>query len=511
MRARIVVSTGARLELADLHEAITVLELKQRVAGAVADLAASQQRVIYRGRVLHDERTLGEVSFQDGDSINIVRGVQPASLPAAATVPAVAAAQGPFGGGALGGMDGDSLKMALNNPLVQQIMSNPETLRAIVLSNPEMRRLVEANPEIGHILSDPAVLRQTVESARNPELMREMMRSSDRAMSNMEAHPEGFNALRRMYTSIQEPLSQIGPSGDRAADDGADPRSSLAPLTEAPNTAALPNPWAPAAPGPQQLPRPPMPALGAHGALASARAPQTGAGGAPFGPLTPGAAGSAEQAGGLGAGGEAPPGGGLFGTLASNPALMASMLEAMHDPAMQAIFGGGGSMAAGPHAAGGGGPLGAGNGAELGGRRRVPDPAALLAGAGQRWAQQPQPQQQHGMLDAMLMQRLLEARHAAGAMPGGALFDSTPAQSGGLFGGPALATMGQPAAQPQQQPHGAAGSPMSDAASRRAAEARYASEIEVVEGMGFDDKDKILDALVATGGNVNAAIGRLLE
>lgn len=34
-------------------------------------------------------------------------------------------------------------------------------------------------------------------------LMREQMRNTDRAFSNLESHPEGFNALRRMYENIQ--------------------------------------------------------------------------------------------------------------------------------------------------------------------------------------------------------------------------------------------------------------------------------------------------------------------
>jgi hypothetical protein len=34
-------------------------------------------------------------------------------------------------------------------------------------------------------------------------LMREQMRNTDRAVSNIESHPEGFNALRRMYENIQ--------------------------------------------------------------------------------------------------------------------------------------------------------------------------------------------------------------------------------------------------------------------------------------------------------------------
>lgn len=34
-------------------------------------------------------------------------------------------------------------------------------------------------------------------------LMQEQMRNADRAMSNIESHPEGFNALRRMYETVQ--------------------------------------------------------------------------------------------------------------------------------------------------------------------------------------------------------------------------------------------------------------------------------------------------------------------
>ena len=37
-------------------------------------------------------------------------------------------------------------------------------------------------------------------------LMREYMRNNDRAMSNLEALPGGFNALRQLYEYVQEPL-----------------------------------------------------------------------------------------------------------------------------------------------------------------------------------------------------------------------------------------------------------------------------------------------------------------
>lgn len=69
----------------------------------------------------------------------------------------------------------------------------------MLLNNPQLREVIERNPEVGHILNDPQIIRQTLEMARNPELMREMMRNTDRAMSNIESLPEGFNLLRLLF------------------------------------------------------------------------------------------------------------------------------------------------------------------------------------------------------------------------------------------------------------------------------------------------------------------------
>ena len=41
-------------------------------------------------------------------------------------------------------------------------------------------------------------------------LMREQMRSTDRALSNIESHPEGFNMLRRMYENVQVRAHKCG-------------------------------------------------------------------------------------------------------------------------------------------------------------------------------------------------------------------------------------------------------------------------------------------------------------
>jgi hypothetical protein len=65
---------------------------------------------------------------------------------------------------------------------------------------------LQRNPEINHMLNNPELLRQTMEMARNPSMLQELMRTQDRALSNLESIPGGYSALQRMYRDIQEPM-----------------------------------------------------------------------------------------------------------------------------------------------------------------------------------------------------------------------------------------------------------------------------------------------------------------
>nr|CAH7731937.1 unnamed protein product [Callosobruchus chinensis] len=74
------------------------------------------------------------------------------------------------------------------------------------MSDPEitenMRQLITRNPEITHVLNNGELLRQTLALACNPAMLQELRRSHDRAMSNLESIPGGYNALQRMYRDI---------------------------------------------------------------------------------------------------------------------------------------------------------------------------------------------------------------------------------------------------------------------------------------------------------------------
>merc|ERR1712096_203934 len=94
----------------------------------------------------------------------------------------------------------------MNSPMVQQMMSDPETLRSVMSMNPQMTQLMEQRPEIARLLEDPEMIRQSMQMMRNPSLMREMQRNADRAIGQLDVMPGGHNALVRAHEDTVDPL-----------------------------------------------------------------------------------------------------------------------------------------------------------------------------------------------------------------------------------------------------------------------------------------------------------------
>jgi len=263
-----------------------VKDLKAKVA---EKFSAPNEQVclIFAGKILKDDESLKQHGIKDGmtvhlviKSVNRTAAAAPSSTtsssttgtPTPSSTPRPDVSATPFGLGSLGGLAGvgdigmgsanfmemqqrmqrevmqnpEMLRQMMENPFIQQMMSNPEIMRSMMMGNPQMRDLMERNPEITHILNNPELMRQTLELARNPSMLQELMRTQDRAMSNLESIPGGFNALQRMYTDIQEPMMNAAQEGF-----GSNPFSGLVGTnggqaqTGTENTAPLPNPWAP--------------------------------------------------------------------------------------------------------------------------------------------------------------------------------------------------------------------------------------------------------------------------
>ena len=89
------------------------------------------------------------------------------------------------------------------------------------------------------------MIRHSMQMMRNPQAMREAMRHQDMAISQLENHPEGYNALRRMYEDVQEPMMQAQQQafGGTPTTTTTNTNTTNTPSSSSPNTSALPNPW----------------------------------------------------------------------------------------------------------------------------------------------------------------------------------------------------------------------------------------------------------------------------
>nr|CAH7727451.1 unnamed protein product [Callosobruchus chinensis] len=188
--------------------------------------------LIFAGKILKDNDTLKQHNIQHGFTIHLVirnsqrSGESSQSGPQETPTPN----QNPFNLGGLGGLGNlgslgslgnlgnlgnpGSLMNLGNQTEVQRLMSDPEITE-------NMRQLITRNPEITHVLNNGELLRQTLALACNPAMLQELRRSHDRAMSNLESIPGGYNALQRMYRDIHATNPQQGRE----------------------NTEPLPNPW----------------------------------------------------------------------------------------------------------------------------------------------------------------------------------------------------------------------------------------------------------------------------
>ena len=137
----------------------------------------------------------------------------------------------------------EAMRNIMQSPMTQSLLNNPELLRSMFDSNPQLREVMDRNPQLAHVLNDPAMLRESMQAASNPEMMREMMRRNDRALSNLDAQPGGFNALRQHFQDIQDPLMEAmaPPPPPSVTTQGGTP----APTDDNINSAPLPNPWGP--------------------------------------------------------------------------------------------------------------------------------------------------------------------------------------------------------------------------------------------------------------------------
>ncbi|XP_069481977.1 ubiquilin-1 isoform X2 [Ambystoma mexicanum] len=394
----------------------------------------------------------------------------------------------------------------MENPFVQSMLSNPDLMRQLIMANPQMQQLIQRNPEISHMLNNPDIMRQTLELARNPAMMQEMMRNQDRALSNLESIPGGYNALRRMYTDIQEPMlnaaqEQFGGNPFASLVSNASDLANQPSRTE--NRDPLPNPWAPQSTSPGST---------TVGAPVCADGIVGGGSGTSGG--TSGQSSTVPHlTSGLGAGMFNTPGmQSLMQQITENPQLMQNMLSAPYMRSMMQSLSQNPDLAAQMML---NNPLFAGN-PQLQDQMRQQLPVFLQ--------QMQSPETLSAMSNPRAMQALLQIQQGlqtlateaptlipgvspglagAGGSPGPAVPSPVPTEST-----PPPSGISEPGHQQfvQQMLQALAGAN----SQLQNPEVRFQQQLEQLSSMGFLNREANLQALIASGGDLNAAIERLL-
>ncbi|KAM9642920.1 ubiquilin-1 isoform 2-T2 [Trichechus inunguis] len=518
---KVTVKTPKEKEEFAVPENSSVQQFKEEISKRFKS-HTDQLVLIFAGKILKDQDTLSQHGIHDGLTVHLViktqnrpqdhsaqqtnttgSNVTTSSAPNSNSTSG-SATSSPFGLGGLGGLAGlsslglntsnfselqsqmqrqlmsnpEMMVQIMENPFVQSMLSNPDLMRQLIMANPQMQQLIQRNPEISHMLNNPDIMRQTLELARNPAMMQEMMRNQDRALSNLESIPGGYNALRRMYTDIQEPMlsaaqEQFGGNpfaslvSNTSSGEGSQPSR-----TE--NRDPLPNPWAPQA-----------------SQTSSASSGTTSTVGGTGGSAASGTAGQSTTAPSLGPG----VGASMFNTpgmqsllqqITENPQLMQNMLSA---PYMRSMMQ---SLSQNP---------------DLAAQMQNPDTLSAMSN----------PRAMQALLQIQQGLQTL-ATEAPGLIPGftpglGALSTGGSSGTNGSSSAPSENT--SPSAGTTETGHQQFIQQMLQALAGvnpqlQNPEVRFQQQLEQLSAMGFLNREANLQALIATGGDINAAIERLL-
>ncbi|XP_033322633.1 ubiquilin isoform X1 [Megalopta genalis] len=271
------VKTPKEKQTIEIEEGASIKDFREAVSKKF-NAQTEQLCLIFAGKIMKDHESLSTHNVKDGLTVHLVikAGRTPSnqsqdSTPTQRNPPDISAS--PFGLGSLGGLVGleslglgsanfidlqqsmqrellsnpETMRIILDNPLVQNLMNDPENMRNLISANPQIQELMERNPEISHVLNNPELLRQTMELARNPSMLQELMRSHDRALNNLESIPGGHSALRRLYRDIQEPIlaatADVRNPFAALVEDNSSEDNQNNPQQGQENRDPLPNPW----------------------------------------------------------------------------------------------------------------------------------------------------------------------------------------------------------------------------------------------------------------------------
>lgn len=170
----------------EISSKATVGDLKVKLA-AMFEPNIDRLCLIFSGRILKDDQLLSSQKVTDGVTMHLV----------IREIPKTSSEN-----------DSTSTLDSENTSAHSSQFSDHPAVRSL-LENMHIGEVLERNPDFAQIFNNrdlPEVLQNALHMMTNPSVMQEMVRSQDRAMSNLESLPGGFNVLSRLYRDVEQPM-----------------------------------------------------------------------------------------------------------------------------------------------------------------------------------------------------------------------------------------------------------------------------------------------------------------
>eukprot|EP00933_Yihiella_yeosuensis_P050291 TRINITY_DN48064_c0_g1_i1.p1 TRINITY_DN48064_c0_g1~~TRINITY_DN48064_c0_g1_i1.p1 ORF type:complete len:467 (-),score=149.18 TRINITY_DN48064_c0_g1_i1:102-1502(-) len=165
-----------------------------------------RQRLVYAGRLLQDGRTLEAYGIERNSTIHLLHGTPgggdgPNGLDISQIPPQLGALQRHVL------QNPDILQQMLESPAMQSLLNDHDFMRSLLKMDPRLSKLLENCKELNDMLHNVEVMKQATEALRNPVHVRDVLRSTDRSMSQLESLGGGaFDVLRQMVEDIRRPM-----------------------------------------------------------------------------------------------------------------------------------------------------------------------------------------------------------------------------------------------------------------------------------------------------------------
>merc|ERR1712156_569741 len=204
------VKTPKEKQSVEIEENATVRKFKEAISVKFSNAPVENLCLIFAGKIMKDAENLNTHHVKDGMTVHLVikqsgsaaaspspAAASPAPTPAAQPTTSTASnpgttppdiSQSPFGLGGFGGIPGlgnmgmgSANFMEMQQRMQRDLMSNPDMLRQVLdnpltqslMSNPDViRQMLESNPQMQEVMERNPEIRQML---NNPEVLRQMM------------------------------------------------------------------------------------------------------------------------------------------------------------------------------------------------------------------------------------------------------------------------------------------------------------------------------------------------